>query len=1245
VAKRNLLLVDGDPKSLRVLEVSLKKAGYVVTTAVNGADALEKVAMSPPDLIISDTRMAEMDGFEFCRRLHQNAQWAQIPFIFLTAERSIEDKIHGLELGVEDYLTKPIYIKEIVTRVKILLQKKDREDLEQRDSRTRFEGSLSDMTVVDLIQTIEIGRKTGVIQFRGDEGYRGSIYFRNGKVIDAELGRLQGEHAIYRLLIWSEGRFQVEFKTIRRKDAIKMSTQALLMEGMRRVDEWGRLLEQLPPLETVFEVDYRELAERLSEIPDEINSVLRLFDGRRSLMQVVDESEFDDLEALNIISKLYFEGLIYDVSLARPPAAQVAQPPPDLEGWLRDPMAAAAALRESSQPVAAAKKEAEPATKTSATKKKRTRRITQRGIGAKKEPPSEPEEQRVALEKRPGEEETGEVTFSKAAPSPFEGETPRSAAYEAAAFQPGDSLEEPKERIREEAEAEEKSEQAPFEAKEEGDDTPLEPKERIREEAEAEEKSEQAPFEAKEEGDDTFFEPEERADTATEPFEQRDHLAGEEKEEPRRRGMGRLVSSDAAAPSVSEAASSTTTAESTPTQQAEGAEDVEAGDRRQVEGEEPEERPQAAESQVTGSGDDRKRAPMSLPSTTGLRIGRLTSNLQPSRTPAAEAETPPSPAEPTPPERPESPAGASSPAKGLAIGRLTSNRQSSRTPAAEAETPPSPAEPTPPERPESPAGASSPADGLAIGRLGKLGKLGKGPEPGDDWYGEDTSPAVPSRLLRKHPSFGPSGSRLPGKGAKSEAREGEVPQKSGQDDETAASAKQAGRIDASSTRKPMPALVLPSEEKTKVSEGSRPVSSIPPLPAFGSVDEDGQTARAERGPDEESAGASAPGVSGELSSPDPETRPEEEASKVVLDPELAEARSRQSSTTSGEIGGSLAREDGEPGGDGAERGDEEAKQGVMEGAESGQKAADEIGSSPAEGEAAPATAGEMQASGEIGSAEGTDLQDAEPSTKDEPTGTPAEGRKSAEAVAGEIGSIATPDSEEPKEAHTFAEDEELVGETKMSSKKKLAIVVVAATLLVGLGSYLIHSSVDSSGGETGKAAEKTPTPGHASRVEKKDGGPAHDEGDITTRDGGGSNTAPPSDGSTEVSRPAVVEPPADILDRAKKLIDDGQPGKATKLLESLPEAQRKADEVKKLGAEAYELRAKEALDQSALPRVIQLGKKALALDPSRKAVWFYCGYALNQTGKKKEAQRYLRKYLELCPSCKYSKWARRYLDD
>ncbi len=320
MAKQHLLLVDGDPKSLRVMEVSLRKAGFSVTTAVHGKDALEKCEISPPDLILSDTKMPEMDGFELCRRLKQDERHKGTPFIFLTGQKSVEYKVKGLELGVEDYLTKPIYIKEIVTRVKILLQKKEKERLEKKDLKASFSGQLSDMGVVDLVQTLEMGKKSGALHITNPAGAAAVAYFRDGRILDCELGKMTGENAFYRLLNWQEGAFAIEFRPIEREERIPVSTQGLLMEGMRRIDEWGRIVEQLPALDRVFEIDYALLADRLAEIPDDVNTLLRLFDGRRTLDQIIEEADYDDLAAAGVISKLFFEGIIKEAAPQAEPA-------------------------------------------------------------------------------------------------------------------------------------------------------------------------------------------------------------------------------------------------------------------------------------------------------------------------------------------------------------------------------------------------------------------------------------------------------------------------------------------------------------------------------------------------------------------------------------------------------------------------------------------------------------------------------------------------------------------------------------------------------------------------------------------------------------------------------------------------------------------------------------------------------------------------------------------------------------
>lgn len=301
---------------MRVVEVSLRKAGYNVACVDDGQAALDIVDAQSPDLIICDTKLPKLDGYALVRRLKDRPESASVPIIFLATTRSVEDKIRGLELGVEDYLTKPIFVRELLARVNMVLARRAQESIAtQKPStlRTRFAGSIHDMTVVDLLQTFEISRKSGSITFKGGSRL-GYVWFKDGKVIDAEVGSLRGEEAVYRLLVWSEADFEVDFGPLDKDDVVEVQTSALVMEGMRRADEWGRLVEQLPDLSAVFEVDHERLLDRLSEIPDELNGILRLLDGRRSLAEVVDESPFEDLSTLATLSKLYFESLLMPVT-------------------------------------------------------------------------------------------------------------------------------------------------------------------------------------------------------------------------------------------------------------------------------------------------------------------------------------------------------------------------------------------------------------------------------------------------------------------------------------------------------------------------------------------------------------------------------------------------------------------------------------------------------------------------------------------------------------------------------------------------------------------------------------------------------------------------------------------------------------------------------------------------------------------------------------------------------------------
>jgi two-component system sensor histidine kinase/response regulator len=126
--KSLVLVVDDNPQNLKVLGNTLRENGLRVAFAKNGAGALALAKKNPPDLILLDVMMPEMDGFEVCKRLKQEAATKEIPVIFLTAKTEKEDIIEGLEVGAVDYIIKPFNIKELMARVQTHLELKAARD-------------------------------------------------------------------------------------------------------------------------------------------------------------------------------------------------------------------------------------------------------------------------------------------------------------------------------------------------------------------------------------------------------------------------------------------------------------------------------------------------------------------------------------------------------------------------------------------------------------------------------------------------------------------------------------------------------------------------------------------------------------------------------------------------------------------------------------------------------------------------------------------------------------------------------------------------------------------------------------------------------------------------------------------------------------------------------------------------------------------------------------------------------------
>ena len=117
----SLLVVEDEPNILELLSASLRYAGFDVLTATSGSEAVQAAQRHRPDLIVLDVMLPDMDGFDVVRRLRGGG--ARVPVVFLTARDAMEDKIRGLTLGGDDYVTKPFSLEEVIARIRAVLRR------------------------------------------------------------------------------------------------------------------------------------------------------------------------------------------------------------------------------------------------------------------------------------------------------------------------------------------------------------------------------------------------------------------------------------------------------------------------------------------------------------------------------------------------------------------------------------------------------------------------------------------------------------------------------------------------------------------------------------------------------------------------------------------------------------------------------------------------------------------------------------------------------------------------------------------------------------------------------------------------------------------------------------------------------------------------------------------------------------------------------------------------------------------
>jgi two-component system phosphate regulon response regulator PhoB len=220
-AKPLALVIEDEDDVLDLVRLNLSRAGFRVCAERNGLAGLEAARREPPDVIVLDLMMPQMSGEEVCRELKNHESTARIPVLMLTAKAASEDRISGLELGADDYLTKPFSPRELVLRVEAVLRRMQASgkgevvqigpfELDRGSFEIRMDGAKLDLTSIEfkLLAMLMENRGRSVdreVLLRDVWGYRNYI---DTRTVDTHMRRLRaklGDHAAWLETVRGEG--------------------------------------------------------------------------------------------------------------------------------------------------------------------------------------------------------------------------------------------------------------------------------------------------------------------------------------------------------------------------------------------------------------------------------------------------------------------------------------------------------------------------------------------------------------------------------------------------------------------------------------------------------------------------------------------------------------------------------------------------------------------------------------------------------------------------------------------------------------------------------------------------------------------------------------------------------------------------------------------------------------------------------------------------------------------------------
>ena len=225
MVNNRILIVDDEPNAIKACVGMLRLAGFEAQGTTSGTEAIQLYKNEGFDLALVDLRMPEMDGLKVLAALKEYDPKAAV--VILTAYGTKENVVEALRLGAREFLEKPVDSAVLVSTVRNILA---------RGANNTVHGNLRILTLPSIVQINCTERNQAHLLLRR-QGQEGSLFFADGEIVHATLDSKTGEEAIYDLLTWEDGDFELEMGVLSPERTITQGWSGLLMEGMRRIDE------------------------------------------------------------------------------------------------------------------------------------------------------------------------------------------------------------------------------------------------------------------------------------------------------------------------------------------------------------------------------------------------------------------------------------------------------------------------------------------------------------------------------------------------------------------------------------------------------------------------------------------------------------------------------------------------------------------------------------------------------------------------------------------------------------------------------------------------------------------------------------------------------------------------------------------------------------------------------------------------------------------------------------------------